>query len=75
MPLASMSGMVSMQPLVDRWLEVIRTEYREMPGLHLSKPQVRRMWSLDVMTCDAVLEALEREHILRRTPTQTYVLS
>ena len=53
---------------------MIQTEYREMPGLHLTKPQVRRMWSLDVLTCDAVLEALEREQFLRRTPQQAYVL-
>jgi len=66
--------MVSPQPRVDRWLEMIQTEYREMPGLHLTKPQVRRMWNLDVLTCDAVLEALEREMFLRRTPQQAYVL-
>ncbi len=53
---------------------MIQTEYREMPGLHLTKPQVRRMWNLDVLTCDAALEALEREMFLRRTPQQAYVL-
>jgi hypothetical protein len=45
-----------------------------MPGLDLTKPQIRRMWSLDVATCDAVLDALERERVLRRTSQQTYVL-
>jgi len=65
--------MVSPQARVDRWVEMIHAEYREMPGLQLTKPQVRRMWSLDVLTCDAVLETLEREQFLRRTPQQAYV--
>ena len=66
--------MFSAQLHLDRWLELIQTEYHEMPGLHLTKPQIRRMWSLDVTTCDAVLDALEREKVLRRTSQQTYVL-
>jgi hypothetical protein len=32
------------------------------------------MWNLDVATCDAVLDALEREKVLRRTSQETYVL-
>lgn len=66
--------MCSTQPRIDLWRELIQTEYREMPGLDLTKPQIRRMWSLDVATCDAVLDALERERVLRRTSQQTYVL-
>jgi hypothetical protein len=69
-----MAIMFSAQLHLDRWLELIQTEYHEMPGLHLTKPQIRRMWSLDVTTCDAVLDALEREKVLRRTSQQTYVL-
>jgi hypothetical protein len=66
--------MASTQPHIDRWREVIQAEYHEMPALHLTKPQIRRLWSLDASTCDAVLEALEREKVLRRTSQQTYVL-
>lgn len=55
-------------------MALIQTEYREMPGLLLTKPQVRRMWGLDVPTCDAVLESLEREKFLKRTPDQAYIL-
>ena len=65
--------MVSTQPRIDRWLETIQTEYREMPGLHLTKPQARRMWNLDVLTCDAVLDLLEDQKFLRRTRNQAYV--
>ena len=66
--------MFSTQPRIDRWRELIQAEYREMPGLHLTKPQIRRMWSLDITTCEAVLDVLEREKVLRRTPEQVYVL-
>jgi hypothetical protein len=66
--------MLSTQPRIDRWRELIQTGYLEMPGLHLTKPQIRRMWNLDVTTCDAVLDALEREKVLRRTPEEAYVL-
>jgi hypothetical protein len=66
--------MCSTQPRIDLWRELIQTEYREMPGLHLTKPQIRRMWSLDITTCEAVLDVLEREKVLRRTPEQVYVL-
>jgi hypothetical protein len=66
--------MFATQPRIDRWRELIQTEYREMPGLHLTKPQIRRMWSLDITTCEAVLDVLEREKVLRRTPEQVYVL-
>jgi hypothetical protein len=66
--------MTSIQPPLDRWHLLIQTEYREMPGLHLTKPQIRRMWNLDVATCDAVLDALEHEKFLKRTPDQVYVL-
>ena len=62
------------QPRVDRCVALIQTEYREMPGLHLTKPQVCRMWGLDVLTCDAVLDVLEDQKFLRRTPKDAYVL-
>ena len=55
------------------WLNLIRGEYHEIPGLHLTKPQVQRLWNLDAITCDAVLEALETARFLRRTHTGAYV--
>jgi len=65
--------MVSTQPDVERCIEMIQTEYREMPGLRLTKLQVRRMWNLDGLTCDAALDALESGKFLRRTTKQAYV--
>lgn len=55
------------------WLQLIRSEYCEMPGLHLTKPQVQRLWGLDAKSCELVLDALEATHFLRRTPTNAYV--
>jgi hypothetical protein len=40
--------------------------------LHLTKPQVQRLWGLDDATCDVVLAALEDEKFLRRTSDDTY---
>ena len=54
-------------------LKLVSSEYHEMPGLHLTKPQVQRLWNLDTTMCDAVLQALEAARFLRRTDTGAYV--
>jgi hypothetical protein len=59
-------------PSVDFWRQVIHAEYCEMPGLHLTKPQVQRLWGLDEETTDMVLAVLEDEKFLRRTPDDSY---
>jgi len=55
------------------WRARIRAEYLEMPGLHLTRSQVQRLWGLDESTCSTVLAALEKESFLRRTRAGTYV--
>ena len=40
------------------WLQLIQGEYLESPGLNLTKPQVQRLWGLDPLTCDALLDEL-----------------
>ena len=47
------------------WLHIVRGEFQEIPGLHLTKPQVQRLWGLDAATCDELLDSLMR--FLRRT--------
>lgn len=70
----SLIDMVAVQtPSVDFCRELIHAEYCEMPGLHLTRPQVRRLWGLDEETADAALAALEDEKFLRRTPDDVYV--
>lgn len=58
-----------------RLLDIVRSEYLEMPGLCLSKPQAQRLWALDTATCDALLNSLERTRFLRRTGEGEYVLA
>ncbi len=55
------------------WFHLIRAEYNEIPGLHLTKRQVRRFWNLDAITSERVIEALETAKFLRRTATGAYV--
>lgn len=55
------------------WLPIIRAEFTEFPGMHLTRPQIRRLWSLDAETCDAIISTLEAERFLRRTAGDVYV--
>ena len=57
------------------WLRLIQAEYLEMPGLHLTKPQVQRLWGLEPRLCDALLNALVASEFLDQTPRGAYVLS
>ena len=54
-------------------IRLIRSEYAEMPGLHLSKRQAERLWNLDPSSAEVVLDALEEAHFLRRTAKDMYV--
>jgi hypothetical protein len=71
-PMSSVFPMSREDTMTDL-LHLIRAEYQEIPGLHLTKHQVQRLWNVDVTTCEAVLEALETARFLRRTHTGAYV--
>jgi hypothetical protein len=58
---------------IAEWLQLIRAEYAEVPGLHLTKPQVQELWALDPWVCDALLDALVDAGFLRRTRDDAYV--
>jgi hypothetical protein len=65
-----------MQPensTIVQWLRVIEAEYKELPGLSLSKRQMQRLWGLEALDCDALLDALVAAGTLRRTVEGTYV--
>ena len=55
------------------WLQLIRAEYLEIPGLSLTKRQVQRLWCLDHATTEAVLVALVEVKFLRCTRQHAYV--
>ena len=57
--------------LVD-WIQLIRSEYLEMPGLHLTRPQVQRLSGLDTHL-RWLLEALIDVKFLRKTHAGAYV--
>ena len=63
--------------LIDRpaneWVERIRAEYLEMPGLCLTRNQMRRLLMLDASTCDAAVDELVICGFLRCRADQTFV--
>ena len=67
-------AMAQEQAGVTRWLELIQAEYREMPDLSLSKPQMQRLWGLDPFICDALVDALVAARVLRRTANGHYTV-
>jgi hypothetical protein len=67
-----MPSMNLRKDLCDR-IRLIRSEYAEMPGLHLSKRQAERLWNLDPTSAEVILDALEQSHFLRRTANDQYV--
>jgi hypothetical protein len=72
-PVAREAEMIAAQTTVVDWIHLIRAEYLEIPGLHLTRNQVQRLWGLDDLTCDALLEALVNVRFLRQTRTGAYV--
>jgi hypothetical protein len=65
--------MLTADTLITDWLQLIRAEYREIPGLSLTRQQVQRLWGLDLVTTEAVLAALVDVNFLRRTVHDAYV--
>jgi hypothetical protein len=65
--------MLPADPHIIDWLELVRSEYLEIPGLCLTKPQVQQMWGLDAATAEALLAALVDVKFLRCTNQKTYV--
>jgi hypothetical protein len=56
-------------------LQRVRDEYREMPGLKLTKPQAMRLFGVAPSVCAAVLRALVMENFLSRTGEGEFVRS
>ena len=55
-----------------QWVQRIRGEYAESPGLTLSLREAERLWGLDSAQCRALLEALVETRFLRRTKQGAY---
>lgn len=48
-------------------LRIIRAEFREMPGMYLTRAQFRRLWALTAAESDRLLEHLLGTGYLRET--------
>lgn len=54
------------------WLELIRSEYQEMPDLHLTPAEMQRLWGIGPDTCRTIIEALVTQKALRLTLAGSY---
>jgi hypothetical protein len=64
--------MVVADRAVVEWIRQVRAEYLQMPGLSLTKAQMRRLWRLDQPLCDAVVDALVALQFLERRTGDRY---
>jgi hypothetical protein len=60
-------------PPLESLVARIRGEYLEMPGLRLTFAQARRLWQVDVSTCEMLLGQLVREGFLCKTDNGFYI--
>ena len=60
-------------PSLDSLIARVRGEYCEMPGLQLTFVQARRLWQVDVSTCEKLLEQLVQEGFLCKTDEGAYM--
>jgi hypothetical protein len=65
--------MLSTEATHTDWLHLIRAEYLEIPGLHLTEPQAQRLWGLDSAATQALFSALLDVKFLKRTRQGGYV--
>lgn len=56
----------------DRLARLVHAEFREMPGLRLTREQARRLWGLEHATCDELLAALVASGFLTLMPDGRY---
>ena len=47
--------------------ERIEREFRELPGLHLTRWQAERLWGLEPSECDSVMKGLISARIVRES--------
>jgi hypothetical protein len=64
---------LDLTPAFEQLAQRIRSEYREMPGLNVTRDQARCLWALDQDVCDRLLAHLVRTGFLARTAQNTYV--
>ncbi len=63
------------EPVLTRFLNRVRGEYLEMPGLKLTVSQAQRLWSMDRPMCERLLTSLVRSNFLTRTRDGAFILA
>lgn len=58
----------------DDWLQRIRAEFNEMPGMSVTLRQASRLWHLSEATCRSLLDTLLGSRFLQLTPAGAYRL-
>jgi hypothetical protein len=48
-------------------IQIVRGDYLDIPGLFLTRAQVQRLWGLEPVVCDKVLDALVSARFLWQT--------
>jgi hypothetical protein len=64
--------MLSAERTIADCLQLLRARFLDSPGLQLSQSQVQRLWLLDPVTCDTLLNALIDIRFLKRTDEGIY---
>ena len=64
---------VARTPALDDVLNRVKGEYKEMPGMCVTRTQAQRLWGLDSATCERVLTTLLERGVVRRTSRGMYV--
>jgi hypothetical protein len=59
--------------VIHHWSRVLRGEYLEIPGLSLTRRQIQRLWELDDVLVEQILDVLIVARFLRPTPEGGYV--
>lgn len=57
-------GVVEKTDRFERLVERVEGEYLEMPGLRLTREQAERLWAIDRVTCETILDALIERRFL-----------
>jgi hypothetical protein len=71
--ITSQKSVLDSDPSVfDDWLQRVRSEYLELPGLRLTVAQAARLWTLDRATCACLLDALVYARFLVLTADGLY---
>ena len=60
-------------PPLDSLVARVRGEYSEMPGLQLTCAQACRLWQMDPVACETLLEQLVQDGFLCKTDKGAYI--